>query len=29
MILKVFIGLAIGAVIGYGLSLVFLKAGST
>jgi hypothetical protein len=26
---KVFIGLAIGAVIGYGLSLVSLRAGST
>ena len=29
MTLKVFIGLVIGAVIGYGVSLVSLKAGST
>ena len=29
MTLKVFIGLAIGAAIGYGLSLVSLKVGST
>ncbi len=29
MTLKVFIGLAIGAVIGYGLSVVSLKTGST
>ncbi len=29
MTLKVIIGLAIGAVIGYGLSLVSLKAGGT
>jgi len=29
MTLKVFIGLVIGAGIGYGLSLVLLKAGTT
>ena len=29
MTLKIFLGLAIGAVIGYGLSLVSLKIGST
>jgi hypothetical protein len=29
MTLKLFTGLAIGAVIGYGLSLVSLKSGST
>ena len=29
MTLKVFIGLAIGAVIGYGLSVVSLRTGST
>lgn len=29
MTLKAFIGLAVGAVIGYGLSLVSLKVGST